>query len=42
MAAHTTGTNFHRNNKAYWAPMGAERHNGTLDRDDDRNACEKR
>jgi Excalibur calcium-binding domain len=31
--------NFYRNNKAYWA---AERHNGTLDRDNDRIACEKR
>jgi hypothetical protein len=38
----TTGTpvrNFHKSNKAYWA---AERHNGTLDRDNDRIACEKR
>ena len=38
---HTTGTpvrNF-KNNRAYWA---AERHNGTLDRDNDRIACEKR
>ena len=32
-------TNFYRNNDAYWA---AERHNGTLDRDNDRIACEKR
>ena len=32
-------TTFKRNNKAYWA---AERHNGTLDRDNDRIACEKR
>ena len=31
-------TNFHRSNDAYWA---AERHNGTLDRDNDRIACEK-
>jgi hypothetical protein len=30
---------FYRNNDAYWA---AERHNGTLDRDNDRIACEKR
>ena len=39
---HTTGTkvkNFYHNNKAYWA---AENHNGTLDRDNDRIACEKR
>jgi len=38
----TSGTkvkNFYRNNDAYWA---AERHNGTLDRDNDRIACEKR
>jgi hypothetical protein len=32
-------TNFYRNNDASWA---AERHNGTLDRDNDRIACEKR
>jgi len=32
-------TNFYHNNDAYWA---AERHNGTLDRDNDRIACEKR
>lgn len=32
-------TNFYHNNKAYWA---AENHNGTLDRDNDRIACEKR
>ncbi len=32
-------TNFYRNNDAYWA---AERHNGTLDRDNDGIACEKR
>ena len=32
-------TTFYRNNDAYWA---AERHNGTLDRDNDRIACEKR
>lgn len=32
-------TNFYRNNDAYWA---AKRHNGTLDRDNDRIACEKR
>jgi hypothetical protein len=31
--------NFYHNNKAYWA---AEHHNGTLDRDNDRIACEKR
>lgn len=30
--------NFYRNNAAYWA---AENHNGTLDRDNDRIACEK-
>jgi hypothetical protein len=38
----TTGTRvttFYRNNDAYWA---AEHHNGTLDRDNDRIACEKR
>jgi hypothetical protein len=29
---------FLRNNKIYWA---AERHNGDLDRDNDRIACEK-
>jgi hypothetical protein len=37
----TTGyrvTTFYRNNDAYWA---AEHHNGTLDRDNDRIACEK-
>jgi hypothetical protein len=34
----TRVTSFHRNNTAYWA---AERHNGTLDRDNDRIACEK-
>lgn len=34
----TRVTNFTRNTKAYWA---AERHNGTLDRDNDRIACEK-
>lgn len=32
-------TNFYKNNDAYWA---AERHNGDLDRDNDRIACEKR
>lgn len=32
-------TNFYRNTDAYWA---AENHNGTLDRDNDRIACEKR
>jgi hypothetical protein len=32
-------TTFYRNNDAYWA---AERHNGSLDRDNDRIACEKR
>jgi len=31
--------NFYHNNRAYWA---AENHNGTLDRDNDRIACEKR
>ena len=31
--------NFYHNNTAYWA---AEHHNGTLDRDNDRIACEKR
>ena len=38
----TTGvrvTTFYRNNDAYWA---AKRHNPTLDRDNDRIACEKR
>lgn len=35
----TPVTSFYRNNEAYWA---AERHNGTLDRDNDRIACEKR
>lgn len=38
----TTGTrvtNFYHNTDAYWA---AENHNGTLDRDNDRIACEKR
>ena len=35
----TPVTTFYRNTKAYWA---AERHNGTLDRDNDRIACEKR
>jgi hypothetical protein len=30
---------FYRNNKAYWA---AENHNGTLDGDNDRIACEKK
>jgi hypothetical protein len=34
----TRVTTFTRNNDAYWA---AERHNGTLDRDNDRIACEK-
>jgi hypothetical protein len=34
----TRVTSFYRNTKAYWA---AERHNGTLDRDNDRIACEK-
>jgi hypothetical protein len=32
-------TTFKRSNTIYWA---AERHNGTLDRDNDRVACEKR
>jgi len=32
-------TNFYRNNTAYWT---ADRHNGTLDRDNDKIACEKR
>ena len=32
-------TNFYRNNDAYRA---ADRHNGTLDRDNDSIACEKR
>jgi hypothetical protein len=31
-------TNFKRSNKIYWA---AEKHNGDLDRDNDRIACEK-
>lgn len=31
--------NFYHSNRAYWA---AENHNGTLDRDNDRIACEKR
>lgn len=31
-------TNFYRNTDAYWR---AERHNGTLDADNDRIACEK-
>jgi hypothetical protein len=31
-------TSFTRNTKAYWA---AESHNGTLDADNDRIACEK-
>ncbi len=38
----TTGTRvttFYRNNDAYWA---AKRHNGTLDADNDRIACETR
>jgi hypothetical protein len=35
----TRVTTFYRNNKAYWA---AENHNGSLDRDNDRIACEKR
>lgn len=37
---HTSGvpvTNFHKSNRAYWA---AENHNGTLDADNDRIACE--
>ena len=37
----TSGTkvrNFYKNNDAYWT---AERHNGDLDRDNDRIACEK-
>lgn len=33
-----SSTNFLRNNKIYWA---AERHNGDLDRDNDRIACEQ-
>lgn len=37
-SAGTRVTSFYRNNDAYWA---AERHNGTLDRDNDRIACEK-
>ena len=32
-------TTFYHSNRAYWA---AENHNGTLDRDNDRIACEKR
>jgi hypothetical protein len=32
-------TTFKRANRIYWA---AERHNGSLDRDNDRVACEKR
>lgn len=35
----TRVTNFYRNNRAYWR---AENHNGDLDRDNDRIACEKR
>ena len=35
----TPVTTFSRNNNAYWA---AERHNGTLDADNDRIACETR
>jgi hypothetical protein len=31
-------TNFRRSNRIYWR---AERHNGDLDRDNDRIACEK-
>jgi hypothetical protein len=31
-------TNFKRSNRIYWA---AERHNGSLDRDNDRVACER-
>jgi hypothetical protein len=31
-------TNFHKSRRAYWR---AERHNATLDRDNDRIACEK-
>ncbi len=34
----TPVTNFHRNTDAYWR---AERHNGDLDRDNDRIACEQ-
>jgi hypothetical protein len=34
----TPVTNFKRSNKQYWA---AENHNGTLDADNDRIACEK-
>ncbi len=34
----TRVTTFYRNSAAYWA---AENHNGTLDRDNDRIACEK-
>jgi hypothetical protein len=36
--AGTPVTSFYRNNRAYWR---AENHNGTLDRDNDRIACEK-
>jgi len=38
---HTSGvpvTNFYHNKRAYWR---AENHNGTLDADNDRIACEK-
>lgn len=35
----TRVTNFYRNDKAY---KTADRHNGTLDRDNDKIACEKR
>ncbi len=35
----TPVTNFYRNGDAYWR---GERHNGTLDRDNDRIPCEKR
>ena len=35
----TRVTTYYRNNDAYWA---AERHNSTLDRDNDRIACEKK
>ena len=34
----TPVTNFRKNSDAYWRAM---RHNGTLDRDGDRIACEK-
>lgn len=37
-ASGTPVTSFKRSNKLYWA---AERHNGDLDRDNDRIACEK-